>query len=135
MEIPNNFYRTSIKALVLDDKKRFLLCKEENGYWDLPGGGMHFGEKYEKTLKREIFEETGLEITEIGKRPKYFLVFKNIKNNWTTNILFEVKLKNLEITPSDECVEVRFFNKEEVLKENLFPSVVEFVKMFDEDEK
>ncbi len=42
--IPNNFYRTSVKALILDDKKRFLLLLEKKGLWELPGGGLDFGE-------------------------------------------------------------------------------------------
>lgn len=33
--------------------------------WDLPGGTVEFGESPEETLRREIMEETGLEI-EIG---------------------------------------------------------------------
>jgi 8-oxo-dGTP pyrophosphatase MutT (NUDIX family) len=40
--IPNCFYRVSIKALVLDEQGRFLLCREDNGKWELPGGGLDF---------------------------------------------------------------------------------------------
>jgi hypothetical protein len=29
-QIPNCFYRTSAKALILDDQKKFLLVKENN---------------------------------------------------------------------------------------------------------
>ncbi len=34
-EIPNWFYRTSIKALILDENKKFLLTREEK-WWELP---------------------------------------------------------------------------------------------------
>jgi len=35
--IPNCFYRVSVKALVLDDtKNKFLLLKEDDGMWDFP---------------------------------------------------------------------------------------------------
>jgi 8-oxo-dGTP diphosphatase len=44
LNIPECFYRVSVKALILDDKKRFLLIREGNGFWSLPGGGLDFGE-------------------------------------------------------------------------------------------
>jgi len=36
-QIPACFYRISIKALILDENGRFLLCREDNGKWDFPG--------------------------------------------------------------------------------------------------
>ena len=74
MDIPNTCYRTSIKGLVLDKDKRFLLCKEENGMWEFPGGGMDFEEEPEECLRREISEENiekencGLENIKVLKR-------------------------------------------------------------------
>lgn len=37
-QIPDCFYRISIKALILDEFGKFLLCREDNGKWDFPGG-------------------------------------------------------------------------------------------------
>lgn len=31
------FYRISIKALILNEEKKFLLVKNENGIWEYPG--------------------------------------------------------------------------------------------------
>lgn len=42
-----------------------LLVKEPDGMWALPGGRMHEGEMPREALKREMMEETGLEI-EVG---------------------------------------------------------------------
>jgi 8-oxo-dGTP pyrophosphatase MutT (NUDIX family) len=131
MKIHNGFYRTSIKALVLDKKKRFLLCKEDNGQWDLPGGAMNFGETYEETLKREIREEMGLEVIKIGKYPMYFMVSLTLKKLLKTNIVFEIKLKNLKFTPSGECMEIKFFDNKTVLKENISSGVRKFAKIYD----
>jgi len=131
MKIPNGFFRTSIKGLVLDKKKRYLLCHEENGQWDLPGGAMDFGEKYEETLKREIMEEMGLEVIKIGKYPLYFMTSLSLKKFHKTNIVFEIEVENLNFTSSKECTEIRFFDKKSVLKENISSGVREFAKIYD----
>jgi ADP-ribose pyrophosphatase YjhB (NUDIX family) len=39
------------------------LCEDHNvGQWTLPGGGLDFGENTEAGCRREVFEETGLEV-------------------------------------------------------------------------
>lgn len=55
--IPNCFYRISIKALILDKDGKFLLCRESDGRWELPGGGLDHGENPQDGLMREIKEE------------------------------------------------------------------------------
>mgnify|MGYP001601095622 CR=1 FL=1 len=132
--ITNCFYRMSVKALILDDEKRFLLTLESGGLWDLPGGGLDFGEEPHACLAREIKEEMGLEVLYASKQPLYF--FSSTQKDgkyWVCNVLYEAKVADLNFQPSDECIEARFFTKEEALKENLFPNVKEFVKKYDPD--
>ena len=53
-------------GLVVKDGKILLIKKKTgpyDGLLDLPGGSFEFGETPEETLKREMLEETGLEIT------------------------------------------------------------------------
>ena len=53
-------YRISLKALIYNDAGQVLVVKEiDRTYWDLPGGGMDFGETIESSLKRELYEEVG----------------------------------------------------------------------------
>jgi 8-oxo-dGTP pyrophosphatase MutT (NUDIX family) len=128
--IPDGFYRTSIKALILDEKKRFLLFLEENGLWELPGGGLHFGEQPHDCLVRELKEEAGLEVLSVQRQPSYFVVGTTRKGLYKTDIIYEVTIKDLAFQSSEECVDVRFFTKEEALQEKLYSTVREFVKTF-----
>ena len=42
---------------------RFLVVKEDGRpLWDLPGGGMDYGETFESALKRELYEEVGYRV-------------------------------------------------------------------------
>lgn len=53
-------YRISLKALIYNEVGQILVVKEiDRTYWDLPGGGMDFGETIESSLKRELYEEVG----------------------------------------------------------------------------
>lgn len=54
------YYRTSVKALIVDDSGKFLLAKEPDGTWDFLGGGLDHNEVPVAAVEREITEETGL---------------------------------------------------------------------------
>src|SRR5437899_1227295 len=57
--------RPTVTALVMH-KSKLLLTKRGrapfDGWWDLPRGFMHSGETPEQAVKRELIEETGLNI-------------------------------------------------------------------------
>lgn len=53
-------YRPSVYGILIEDNK-ILLSKQWDGY-DMPGGGAKIHETIEEALRREFFEETGLEI-------------------------------------------------------------------------
>ncbi|HYD07617.1 MAG TPA: NUDIX domain-containing protein [Reyranella sp.] len=54
----------SIKGVVVHDD-RVLLLLNERGEWDLPGGRPDPGEDHRAALRREVREETGLDV-EVG---------------------------------------------------------------------
>ncbi len=131
-EIPNRFYRVSIKGLILDETRtKFLIVQEENGLWELPGGGLEWGESPQDGLRREIQEEMGLQVTYLHPHPCYFITEKNLKGDlWIANVLFEIEVQDLNFVPSEECVAIQFVGAEEVQALETFPNVPEFARQF-----
>ncbi len=55
-------FRPSAYAIVVTEGNVLLLNTTHTGTYSLPGGGIEIGETIEEALKREVREETGLEI-------------------------------------------------------------------------
>ncbi len=55
-------FRPSVYALIVKDGKVVLLSNKSNSKLWFPGGGVELGETLEEALKREVKEETGLEV-------------------------------------------------------------------------
>lgn len=63
--VPSTFYRVSVKALVFDREDRVLVIQNNDGTWELPGGGWEHTETLDQCLRREILEELGVDVTGI----------------------------------------------------------------------
>ena len=68
--------RPAARLLVLDPEGRLLLFKFVNlpgsgagrAFWATPGGALDPGETYAEAARRELFEETGFEVADIGQQ-------------------------------------------------------------------
>ncbi len=125
-------YRISVKGIAFDNARRVLLSKEDNGMWELLGGGLDHNEDPIECLKREILEETGLKITYVSPVPKYFVTApKTFQEGYLANIIYEIKLENLNFVPSGECQELRYFSVDDAKKVKLFPNVENLIKQLE----
>lgn len=129
-KIENWWYRISVKALIYNTKGEFLLCKESNWTWDLPGWWLDHNENPITCLKRELKEEMWLVTINIEDKPLYFITaYKPTSKSrpWLANICYKTEVENLDFTKSDECVEIWFFDTKSAKKLNLIVNVIELI--------
>jgi len=138
---PNSFYRVSVKGLCVRDGK-LLLVKEPqelSGQWELPGGGLDFGESPRAGVEREVEEEMKLNVVSVSEQPLYVWTnkFENRRNiDWYYSVVlaYVIDLDNLDFTPTDECEDVQFFSKEELQTADLHHQAVPVRDFFNPDD-
>ena len=133
-KISNNFYRVSIKALIINEDK-ILLIQEADGRWELPGGGLNYNETINQALKRELKEEFGATVNKVDKNPIYIWTQEREKKGLKYHCLFlgyRVQLKKFKFRESAEAINYGFFNKKEMDKINLHVNLLNFYKIFNQ---
>lgn len=116
MPSPIEIPRVGVSALVFAGRNHILLGKRKgygNGQWALPGGRLELKEKFAECAKRELFEETGLDI------PLEHFHFFGVTNDvfedgahWVT-VVYSVGLMNqvpVMVKEPDKCYEWRWFD-------------------------
>lgn len=97
--------------------------------WQIPGGGLEWGELIENAVRREMREELGIEIRIIGLLPK---VFEDIRGQLWHGIMlcYLCEMENDEsmINLNDEASEYNWFTVDEIRK---LPSFTETIKAID----
>ena len=61
--------RPTVRLIVINERDEVLLFRLEGDggpFWMSPGGGLEAGESYEQAARRELREETGIQIAELG---------------------------------------------------------------------
>ena len=100
----------SVAGLVTNEIDEVLLVKNPRRGWEFPGGMVEPGESLQEGLMREIFEESGINVTITG----FIGVYKNIKSD-IVNLDFCCKYKSGIPTTSEESIEVGWFLMNDVI--------------------
>lgn len=113
--VPESFFRVSIKALIPDESgTKYLLFQEKNGKRDFPWGGLNFWEHISECLKRELSEESGLQLQDFFSYPQVVIPWEKKEGLWCLHLFYEVKILNYDFVPSKECQAFGFFTPEEM---------------------
>lgn len=122
-------FHITVKGIVVFHDKILLMKRTRPssdglGYWELPGGGLEYGETPNEALIRELYEETGLSI-EIVK-PAY--TFTKIRDDYQTIGIGYLCIPNHDhVVISHEHTEYRFCSIEEakkLLSKEIFDDII-----------
>jgi 8-oxo-dGTP diphosphatase len=115
-----------VLAAVIRRDDRWLLClrpahKRHGGLWEFPGGKLEAGESLEDAARRELTEELGVFVTDVGE-PVY------VRHDAGSRFVIEFAEVNITGTPQAiEHDEVRWVTLREVLALPLAPADRDFV--------
>ncbi|MFC7612890.1 NUDIX hydrolase [Actinokineospora soli] len=100
----------SVAGVVVDPEGRVLAVRRrDNGRWEVPGGVLELGESFAEGVRREIAEETGVDVV-VGPVSG---VYKNMVRG-VVALVFRCELRSGVPRPTDEAAEVRWLSREEV---------------------
>lgn len=128
--------RISVGVLIFKEGKILLIkhIHPETGFtwWVPPGGGVEGTESIFETAQREVFEEAGITV-KLDKIVyiRQFIYLAQEENNMIIYLTAkETKgketIKNIKGKGADEnyIKELRYFSKEEISKETVFPEIL-----------
>jgi|SRR6185503_4566967 len=108
--------KATASALIVDGDKILLgkrLAEPEKGKWDVVGGFLNYGEHPEAAVKREVKEETGLDV-KIEQLTGIFTDEYGSEKHATLNIFYLVKVVGGAEQPGDDIGELKWFSKNEI---------------------
>ncbi len=96
---------------------RYLVLKRARepyqGRWELPGGFVEAGERPAESVKREIFEETGLHVQEPSVIGAYRSRYGD-EGKWTVDVAFHCRATPGEMRLSAESLEAAWVSIEQI---------------------
>lgn len=97
---------------ILPDGRIVLVRRRDNGKWALPGGMVNWGQDIATTVQRELAEETGLELLEIGRLVGIYSSPDRDPRIHSICVLVEAKVQgNMQVQDTLEIFEVQAFDR------------------------
>jgi 8-oxo-dGTP diphosphatase len=106
--------KPTVCALIVDNAGRLLLARRAVepfvGFWDLPGGFIEEGEHPLDALRRELLEETGLEIEPGAFHSVWMDTYGPAAGAESIlNLYWEARIVSGTMRPADDVSELRWF--------------------------
>jgi len=103
--IMENVDTNKVSKVIIIKNNKILLLQNTNGKYELPGGHIEVGESAIDGAKREVKEETGLDVINL----------KKITSN-NSRVLYKGKINTNNVTISDEHKGYKFVSQKDLFK-------------------
>lgn len=118
-----DYIGVGVGALIFNDEGKFLMtrrgpkAKNERGKWEIPGGGVEFGETFKEAIKREVNEELGVEISVGEMHSLCDHIIPDEHQHWIApTYRCTISSGTPKILEPEKCSEIGWFTIEEALK-------------------
>ncbi|AST91322.1 MULTISPECIES: NUDIX hydrolase [Sutcliffiella] len=125
-----------VAVAAINEKGQLLLQKRSDGMWGVPGGFMELGESTEEAGRREVLEETGIEVGKLelvgvfsGKQ--HFVKLRNGDEFYPVTVAYVTKeiIGGTLKADGQETTEVKYFHLKE-LPDELNPLIKNLIKQY-----
>jgi 8-oxo-dGTP diphosphatase len=112
-------HSVSVAGIVVRDNGRVLAVRRrDNQRWEPPGGVLELAETFDQGVRREVFEETGIEV----RVERLSGVYKNMPRGIVA-LVFRCSPVGGRLTTTDEALSVRWLSVDQI-QQHMDPAYV-----------
>ena len=103
-------HSVSVAGVVTNDDGHVLVIqRHDNGHWEPPGGILELGETFEQGVQREVFEETGVQVSVDSLTG----VYKNMSRGIVA-LVYRCSIRAGHPRTSKETTSVRWVDRDQI---------------------
>jgi 8-oxo-dGTP pyrophosphatase MutT (NUDIX family) len=100
---------------VFDDERRLLVLENDEGEYELPGGGWEHGESFAECIAREIDEELHASVASVGDIVFTYGKVSLTRGYHVIRLVAHCTLSTFDFRPDDSIVSARYVDRAEFL--------------------
>jgi len=123
-----------VGAIILDGERLLLVRRgspPHEGDWSLPGGLLEAGERLEEAVRREVREETGLEVEVLSLAGVFERIVRDSEGNLEYHYVlldYFCRLRGGSLRCGSDAAAAAWVQREELASYSLTPGTFEFLQ-------
>ncbi len=124
-KIKDCLYRCATKAIIIKDNKMLFVKEKDDNWWNLPGGGIDYGEDAMPALVRELAEEIGVSEAQVQEisTPLFVSTDGEVDAVPRLNIYYWVKIEDGSEKLGKDVEDMQWMSADQIAELPLSPSL------------